>query len=130
MDLTFQVFMQHCSLQHRTLPPSSVTSTTGYHFHFGAASSCFGAISLLFPSSILDAYQLGRLIFQCHIFSFPSPVDNVISEPSIMTCPSWVALHSMAHSFIELDRAVEWANLTQMTIISTTVGKNLLEEME
>ena len=25
---------------------------------------------------------------------------------------------------------LEWANLTQMTIISTTVGKNPLEEME
>ena len=23
-----------------------------------------------------------------------------------MTCPSWVALHGMAHSFIELDKAV------------------------
>ena len=25
---------------------------------------------------------------------------------------------------------LEWVNLTQMTVISTTVGKNLLEEME
>ena len=25
---------------------------------------------------------------------------------------------------------LEWVNLTQMTIISTTVGRNLLEEME
>ena len=25
---------------------------------------------------------------------------------------------------------LEWVNLTQMTIISTTVGKNALEEME
>ena len=25
---------------------------------------------------------------------------------------------------------LEWVNLTQITIISTTVGKNLLEEME
>ena len=25
---------------------------------------------------------------------------------------------------------LEWVNLTQMTIVSTTVGKNLLEEME
>ena len=25
---------------------------------------------------------------------------------------------------------LEWVNLTQMTIISTTVGKNSLEEME
>ena len=23
-----------------------------------------------------------------------------------MTCPSWVALHGMAHSFIEFDKAV------------------------
>ena len=27
-------------------------------------------------------------------------------------------------------RGLEWVNLTQMTIISTTVGKNPLEEME
>ena len=29
-----------------------------------------------------------------------------ISELSTMTHPSWVALHSMAHSFIELDKTV------------------------
>ena len=34
---------------------------------------------------------------------FPSPV---LSELSTMTCPSWVALHGMAHSFTELDKAV------------------------
>ena len=32
--------------------------------------------------------------------------DCVLSEPSTMTHPSWVALHSIAHSFIELDKAV------------------------
>ena len=37
---------------------------------------------------------------------FPSPVDHVLSELSTMICPSWVALHGMAHSFIELDKAV------------------------
>ena len=37
---------------------------------------------------------------------FPSPVDNVLLELSTMTRPSWVALHGMAHSFIELDKAV------------------------
>ena len=37
---------------------------------------------------------------------FPSPVDHLLSELSTMTCPSWMALHSMAHSFIELDKAV------------------------
>ena len=37
---------------------------------------------------------------------FPSPVDHVLSELSTITHPSWVALHGMAHSFIELDKAV------------------------
>ena len=27
-------------------------------------------------------------------------------------------------------KLLEWVNLTQMTVISTTVGKNSLEEME
>ena len=35
MDLTFQVPMQYCSLQHRTLLLSPVTSTTGCCFCFG-----------------------------------------------------------------------------------------------
>ena len=37
---------------------------------------------------------------------FPSPVDHVLSELSTMTHPFWVALQGMAHSFIELDKAV------------------------
>ena len=37
---------------------------------------------------------------------FPSPVDLVLSELSTITYPSWEALHGMAHSFIELDKAV------------------------
>ena len=37
---------------------------------------------------------------------FPSPVDHALSELSTMTRPSWVALHGMAHSFTELDKAV------------------------
>ena len=36
MDLTFQVPMQYCSLQHRILLLSPVTSTTGYCFCFGS----------------------------------------------------------------------------------------------
>ena len=37
---------------------------------------------------------------------FPSLVDHILSELSTMTRPSWVALDAMAHSFIELDKAV------------------------
>ena len=83
-----------------------------------------GAISPLFSSSILGNYRPGEFIFQRHIFlsfilfmgfsrqeclsglPFPSPVDHILSELSIVTHLSWMALHGMAHSFIELDKAV------------------------
>ena len=39
-------------------------------------------------------------------FPFPSPVDHILSELSPMIRPSWVALHGMAHGFIELDKVV------------------------
>ena len=35
-------------------------------------------------------------------FAFPPPVAHVLSELFTMTCPFWMALHSMAQSFIEL----------------------------
>ena len=41
MDLTFLVPIQYCSLQHRTLLPWPVTSTTGCCFCFGSVSSFF-----------------------------------------------------------------------------------------
>jgi len=83
-----------------------------------------GAVSPVFSSSILGTYRPGEFIFQCPIFlpfhtvhgvssheywsglPFPSPVDHILSELSPMTHPSWVALQGMAHSFIELDKAV------------------------
>ena len=37
---------------------------------------------------------------------FPSPMHHILTELSTMTCPSWVTLHGMAHSFTELDKAV------------------------
>ena len=39
MDLTFQVPMKYCSLQHQTLLLSPVTSKTGYCFCFGSIPS-------------------------------------------------------------------------------------------
>ena len=72
----------------------------------------------------MSTYRPGEFIFQCPIFlpfhtvhgvlkarilsglPFPSPVDHILSELSTMTCLSWVALHDMAHSFIELDKTV------------------------
>ena len=69
----------------------------------------------------MGTYRPGKFIFQCPIFfpfhtvdgvlkarilkwfAIPSPVDHILSELSTMTRPSRVALHGMAHSFIELD---------------------------
>ena len=50
--------------------------------------------------------SIGYLSIYVGLLSFPSPVDHVLSELSTMTRPSWVALHGMAHSFTELDKAV------------------------
>ena len=68
MDLTFQVPMQYCSLQHRTLLPSPVTSTTGCCFLLWLPLHSSGVISPLISSSILGTYQPGEFIFQCPIF--------------------------------------------------------------
>ena len=37
---------------------------------------------------------------------FPLPVDHFVSELSPKTCPSWVAPHGVAHSFIELCKSL------------------------
>ena len=119
-DLIFQVPMQYCSLQHQSwlLPPD--TSTTECQFFFGRATPFFLEILFIafsFPSTILDTFWCGGLIFIsfCLVklsirFSrqeywngllFPSPVDYVLSELITITGPSWVALHDMTHSFTE-----------------------------
>ena len=125
MDLTFQVPMQYCSLQHRTLLPSAVTSPTGCCFCFVSISSFFLELFLhwslvaYWAPTDLGSFSFSILSFCLFIlfmrFSrqeywsglpFPSLVDHVLSELSTMTCQSWVALQGMACSFIELDKAV------------------------
>ena len=125
MNPAFRVPMQYCSLQHQTLLPLLVTSPPGCCFCFGSISSFFLDL-FLHPSPVaywvptdLESPSFSVLHF-CHFilfmgFSrqnywsglpFPSPVDHILSELSTMTCPSWVALHGMAHSFFQLDKAV------------------------
>ena len=125
MDLTFQLPMQYCSLQHRTLLPSPVTSTTGYCFCFGSIPSFFLELFLHWsPVAYWAPTDLGSSSFRILSFClfilfmgfsrqecwsglpFLSSMDHVLSDLSTMTCPSWVALHGIAHSFIELDKAM------------------------
>ena len=119
MDLTFQVPMQYCSLQHQTLP--SITSYIHNWVLFLLWLHAFilsGVISPWISSSILGTYQLGEFLFCLFIlfmgFSrqecwsslpFPSPVDHILSDLSTMTHVSWVAPWAWL-SFIELDKAV------------------------
>ena len=124
MDLTFQVPMQYCSLQHRTLLLSPVTSTAGYSFCFGSIPSFFLELFLHWsPVAYWAPTDLGSSSFSILSFClfilfmgfsrqeywsglpFPSPVDHILSNLSTMTRPSWVAPWAWI-SFIELDKAV------------------------
>ena len=124
MDLTFQVHLQY-SLKHRTLLSSPIASTTGRCFCFGSISSFFLELFLHWsPVAYWAPTDLGSSSFNVLYFclfilfmgfsrqeywnglSFPSPVDHILSKLCTMTCPSWVVLHGMAHSFSELDKAV------------------------
>ena len=116
MDLIFQVPMQYCSLQPWSWLPSPVTSIVRC-FCFGSVSSFF--LDLFLHRSLvaywtpthLGSSSFSVLSFCLFIlfmgflrqeywsgFPFSSPVDHVLSEPSSMTCLSWMALHSMARS--------------------------------
>ena len=124
MDLTFQVPMQYCSLQHRTLLLSPVTATTGYCFCFGSISSFILELFLHWsPVAFWAPTDLGSSSFSILSFclfilfmgfsrqeywsglTFPSPVDRILSDLSTMTWPFWVAPRAWL-SFIELDKAV------------------------
>jgi len=125
MDLTFQIPMQYCSLQHRIILPSPITSTIGCCFCFGSVSLFFLELFLYWsPVAYWAPTDLGSSSFSVIPFClfvpfmgfsrqeywsglpFLSPVGHVLSELSTMTLLSWVALQGMVHSFIELDKAV------------------------
>ena len=124
MDLTFQVPVQYCSWQHRTLLLLPVTSTTGYCVCFGSIPSFFLELFLHWsPVAYWTPTNLGSSPFSilsfclfilfmgfsrqenCSGLPFPSPVDHILSDLSTMTLLSWVA-HMAWLSFIELDKAV------------------------
>ena len=120
VELIFQIPMQNCSLHHWTLLLSPVTSTTGCCFCCGSICSFFLQLFLHWSQVVYWApTDLGSSSFSALSFCLfilfmgfsrqeygSSPVDHILAELSTMTCLSWVALHSMFHCFIELDKAV------------------------
>ena len=124
MDLSFQVPMQYCSLQHWTLLLSPVTATAGYCICFGSIPSFFlelfhhwSPVVYWVPTD-LESTSFSILSFCLFIlfmgFSrqeywsglpFPSPGDHILSDLYTMTCLSWVAPWAWL-SFIEIHKAV------------------------
>ena len=70
--------MQYCSLQHQTLLPSPVTHTTGRPSALAYPLRSFWSYASTSPYNMLDTYQPGGLIFQCHIFLTFHTVHGVL----------------------------------------------------
>ena len=115
MDLTFQVPMQYCSLQHQTLLPSPATFTIGCCFHFVSFSSFFLDLFLHWsPVAYWAPTDLGSSSFSVLPFLPFHTVLGVLNtrilewfvipfsngprsvRPLHMTLPSWVAPHGIA----------------------------------
>ena len=91
MDLTSQVPMQYCSLQHQTLLPSPVTSTTGHCFCFGSISSF---ILVLFLHSSPVTYwaptDLGLHLSVSYLFAFSSCSGGFQGKNTEVVCHSFL----------------------------------------
>ena len=124
MDLTFQVPMQYCSLQHRTFLPSPVTSTIGCCFCFGSVFSFFLELFLHWspiaywahtdlvssPFSVLS-FCLFILFMGFSRQEYWSGCHSLLQWATFcQTSPPWSAhlgwLHRAWLSFTELDKAV------------------------
>ena len=124
MDLTFQIPMQYCCLQHRTLLLSPVTSTTGYCFCFGSVPSFFlesfvhwSPVAYWAPTN-QGSSSFCIISFCLFILSWGSQgkITEVVCHSLLQwttfcqTSPPWPARLGWPHpawlSFIELDKAV------------------------
>ena len=80
---------------HPIISPSVVLFFSYLQSSFSVLSFC---LFILIMGFLRQEYWSG--------LPFSSPVDYALSVLFTMTCPSWVTLHCMAHSFVELEKAV------------------------
>ena len=122
MDITFQVLMQYCSLQYRTLLLSPVTSTTGCCFCFGSIPSFLLELFLhwcpvaYWAPTDLGSSSLSVLYFCLSYCSWGSRGKNtelvchslLLCTTYSQTSPPWPMCLGWPHmawlSFIELDK--------------------------
>ena len=124
MDLTFQVSVQYCSLQHQALLPSQVTYTTGSCFCFGSIPSFFLELFLHW-SPVVIGYLLtwGVHLSVSYHFAFSYCSWGSQGKNTEVVCHSllqWITFcqtsppwpirlgwpHTAWLSFVELDKAV------------------------
>ena len=105
MDLIFQVSMQYCSLQYRTLLPSPVTSTTGCCF-------CFGSISSFFLELFLHwSGEIG------HIGAYWAPIGLGSSSFSVLSFCLFIL-------FMGFSRQEYWSGVCHSLLQWTTFCQN------
>ena len=144
MDLTFQVPMQYCSLQHQTLLPSPITSTMGCYFCFGSISSFFLELFLHW-SPVANWYLLTwrvhltvSYLFTFSYCSWGSQGKNIeVVCHSLLqwttfcqTSPPWPVCLGWPHtawlSFIELDKL--WSMSSDWPTSQYNVSQQITEK--
>ena len=95
VDLTFQVPMQYCSLQHQTISITTHIHSCVLFLLWLCLFILSGVISLLFFSSILGTYQPGVFIFQRPIFLPFHTVHEVLKASSL----KWFAIPLFGQSY-------------------------------
>ena len=141
MDLTFQVPMQYCCLQHQTLLLSPVISTTGYCFCFGSIPSFFLELFLHWsPVAYWAPNGLGSFLVSYHFaFSYCSwgsqgkntdvACYSLLQRTTIcQASPPWPARLGLPHrhGLVSLSYTRLWSNLSRLVIIFLPRSKCLL----
>ena len=127
MNLTFQVPMQYCSLQHQTLLLSPVTSTAGCCYCFGSVSSIFLELFLHWsPVAYWAPNDLGSSSFSILLFClfilfmgysrqeywsglpFPSQVDHILSYTILLIYVNETLYGNLPFFKIQVNRFMAW----------------------
>ena len=108
MDLTFQVSMQYCSLQHRALLLSPVTSTPGRCFRCGSTSSFFleqfhrssaVAVATFWRGLICQFFLLWTVLLMSylHFLYLALDIKDSLFFPKVLYFP-WSILSQFLHN--------------------------------
>ena len=117
MDLTFQVPMQYCYLQHRILLSSPYTSTTECHFCFGPAASFFLELFVIALCSSLVAYRTpsdqGAHLLGSYSFAFSYCLWGSAGKNTGVGCHSLLQWTTVCHNSTLWPVCLWWPCTTQ-----------------